>query len=513
MQQEEHDTQTRILRALRFRPKGMTITDVAKQIGATRSSASKHLEILQIAGRVDVRSIGNAKLYSLAQRVPMSAFLCFTRNLILILDASHRIVQVNDQCLRLLQRSKDDLVGLTLEEAALPIVSKPEAIAVVEGLEREQVVTDLGYRSGGKDLFFQMQAIPTTFDDGEKGATLVLEDITERKQYVRNMEFLAMTAMELVDMPAEADIYQYIGKRIIELAPEACVYVLSYDEINQQFSLRATEGESFHDGLIRILRRDPIGLIMPFTEVLSHPQGGNPISLLHSGTHEIVFYPDPGPEGLSFYDLCFRQIPEEICEEIRQTWNLGKVYVTFLVWGEQLFGDVGIFMAPHEKLENQQAIESFLRQTSIAIARRQTEERLRRSERRFRDVIDSSPIAAAIIESDGRYSFINRQFADLFGYTLADIPTGREWFRKAFPDETSRREAIAAWKSDREQAGKGTPRPRTFRVRCKGGEEKAVLFRPVELCDGTEHITYEDVTEERRAYRVLVGEIAELRRR
>ncbi|MCC7565286.1 MAG: helix-turn-helix domain-containing protein, partial [Methanomicrobiaceae archaeon] len=60
--QEEHDTPTRILRALRFRPKGMTITEVAKETGMTRNSVSKHLEILLIAGRVDVRQIGNAKL-------------------------------------------------------------------------------------------------------------------------------------------------------------------------------------------------------------------------------------------------------------------------------------------------------------------------------------------------------------------------------------------------------------------------------------------------------------------
>jgi len=103
---EEPDTPTRILRALCFRPKGLTITEVVKRIGVTRNAVSKHLEILQIAGRVDVRSIGNAKLYSLAQRVPMSALLCFTKNLILILDGGGRIVQINDRCQQALGRSR-----------------------------------------------------------------------------------------------------------------------------------------------------------------------------------------------------------------------------------------------------------------------------------------------------------------------------------------------------------------------------------------------------------------------
>ncbi len=322
MQQEEHDTQTWILRALRFRPKGMTITDVAKQIGATRNSASKHLEILQIAGKVEVRSIGNAKLYSLAQRVPMSAFLCFTRNLILILDSSLRIVQANDQCLKTLQRTKDELVGLTLEEAALPIVSTPEAIAVIEGLEREQVVTDLRYRSDGKDLFFQMQAIPTTFDDGEKGATLVLEDITEQKRYVRDMEFLARTAMELVDLPAEADIYQYIGEQIMELVPGAQVFVDSYDEVNRQFLMQAILDQTFREGLKQLVGQDVVGMTFRIDDIIGAPHYDTVSSVFMM--HEHVFGPQARAGDWSFHDLCFRQIPEKVCDEILAQFNIGK---------------------------------------------------------------------------------------------------------------------------------------------------------------------------------------------
>jgi len=512
--QEEHDLPNRILRALRFRPKGMTITEVAKQLGVTRNPVSKHLEILQIAGKVDVRQIGNAKLFSLAQRVPISAFLCFTKNLILILDADQRIVQVNDQCQKALKRSKDELMGLTLAEAALPVVSTPEALAVIEGLEREQVIADIRYAREDGEFFYQMQAIPTTFEDGEKGCTLVLEDITERKLYVRNMEFLAQTAMELVDMPPEQDIYQYITEKIAELVPNPRIFVAAYDEVEGEFVVQAAQDKDFHAGMARLLGVEPVGLTFPIKKVLSHPQGGNPLALLTRGIQEYVLDPEPGLGKLSLYgDIFFRQIPEEICEEMCSTWNLGKINLTFLVWEDRLFGSVKIFLSPGEVLEDKQAIESFLRQVSIAIARRQTEERLRRSESRFRDLIDSSPVPSAVIESDGRYTYLNRAFTDLFGYTLEDIPTGRDWFRLAFPDPVRRRKAIAAWKADREEAGPCHSRPRTFPVRCRDGKEKRILFRPVELSDGTQYITYEDVSEERRVYGMLVGEIAGLRKK
>ena len=510
--QEEHDLPNRILRALRFRPKGMTITEVAKQLGVTRNSVSKHLEIFQIAGKVDVRQIGNAKLYSLAQRVPISAFLCFTKNLILILDNDQRIVQVNDQCQKALKRSKDELIGLTLAEAALPVVSTPEALAVIEGLEREQVIADIRYAREDGEFFYQMQAIPTTFEDGEKGCTLVLEDITERKRYVRNMEFLARTAMELVDMPPEADIYQYIAETIVKVVPNPRCYVHSYDEAKQEFFIRAMTPDSIRNGVREIIGEDPVGKVFPVRGVFySAPFNESPSTFF--AMREMHFSPYFEDEELSFADSCLHVFPEDTYERLQQRFEIARIYLTGLVWQGQLFGLVGICMGPEEVLEDRPVIESFLRQASIALARRQTEERLRRSERRFRDLVDSSPVAAAVIESDGRYTYTNRAFTDLFGYTLEDIPTGKDWFRLAFPDPVRRREAIAAWKADREEAGPGRARPRTFPVRCRGGKEKTIRFSPVELSDGTEYVTYEDITEERRVYGMLVGEIAGLRKK
>ena len=90
---------------------------------------------------------------------------------------------------------------------------------------------------------------------------------------------------------------------------------------------------------------------------------------------------------------------------------------------------VGICLGPDEVLENSQAIESFLRQASIAISRRMTEERLIRSEQRFSDMVNLADFPAAVIDRDGRYIQVNPQFTEQFGYTLEDIPTGKRSVR------------------------------------------------------------------------------------
>ncbi|MDD3112458.1 MAG: PAS domain S-box protein, partial [Methanofollis liminatans] len=342
------------------------------------------------------------------------------------------------------------------------------------------------------------------------GCTLVLEDITERKRYVRNMEFLARTAMELVDLPAEANIYEYIAERIIELVPGSFVFTDSYDENSHHFTMQAVKGGDLREWVIGVLGRDPIGLAFPVLELFTAPRYETTQTMF--GIREYIFRPEEKKGAYSLYDVCLHQIPEDICEAVLDRYNIGKCYGIGLVWRDQLFGYIGVFLPPEEELHDREAFESFIRQASIAIARRQTEERLRRSERRLREVIESSPHAAALIDAGGRYTLLNRRFTDLFGYTLEDIPTGTEWFNRAFPDEQKRREAIAAWHSDLEGAARGEAGPRTFLVRCRDGAEKAALFRSVGLCDGTHYVTCEDVTEERRAYGVLVDEIAALRR-
>jgi len=129
---------------------------------------------------------------------------------------------------------------------------------------------------------------------------------------------------------------------------------------------------------------------------------------------------------------------------------------------------------------------------------KKAEEALRENEERFRLMAELSPFPISIIDSDGRYLFLNKKFIEVFGYSLEDIPTARDWFRLAYPDREYRREVVSAWKSDLENIGKGLDRPRTFSVICKDGSVREILFRPVIMEDEKQFIIYEDITERRQ---------------
>ena len=480
---------TAIGKVLKFSQRGLTVTDISKKIRHNRNSTAKQLEILRAEGKVDVRKIGSARVFSLSQRVPLSAFLCFTRNMILILDRNLTVVQANDQYLGLADLTKEELVGRNILAGTFPIVSSPETLGILRSTGMEQVITDIRFVKGRDEFFYKMEVIPTTFEAGDTGLTVVLEDITEKRRHLRNMEFLARTAMELVDLPPDSDIYLYIAERLKELLTDfPQFYIHSYDEVKREFFMRALEGEAVRRGAATMAGYDLVGMKFP-VEDFFYAAPFFESAATFKNMREMHFRPLYAEEEISFYDSCAHIFTEEVCDTFLRTFNIGKIYLTGLVWQDRLFGLVGIFHGPGETLENKQAIESFLRQASIAIARRMTEERLFRSEKRFTDLITLMDLPAFAIEQGGRISLVNPGFTDTFGYSEEDIPTLETWFEKAFPDPVYRKEAVA--ESNPDGRKRGNPPNGTFEIRCRNGEVKNVVIRPLLFSDGTQVVRFD----------------------
>ena len=131
--------------------------------------------------------------------------------------------------------------------------------------------------------------------------------------------------------------------------------------------------------------------------------------------------------------------------------------------------------------------------------RKKAEEALRQSEEKHRLLFESAPFGMCLLERDGRITYMNVKFTELFGYDMADVSDGRTWFRKAFPDEEYRRRAIALWKEDTKDAKPGERMPRIFTVSCRDGAKKVVNIISSVLSSGEYLVAYEDITERKKA--------------
>jgi PAS domain S-box-containing protein len=103
------------------------------------------------------------------------------------------------------------------------------------------------------------------------------------------------------------------------------------------------------------------------------------------------------------------------------------------------------------------------------------------------------------MDGGSNFVYLNPKFNELFGYELSDIPSGKEWLRKAFPDPVRRHTVISIWLDDLRSSEPGERRPRIFPVTCKNGAEKLVRFVAVSMVDGGNLLTCEDITESRNS--------------
>jgi PAS domain S-box-containing protein len=130
---------------------------------------------------------------------------------------------------------------------------------------------------------------------------------------------------------------------------------------------------------------------------------------------------------------------------------------------------------------------------------KQAVEALSVERQRFQALAEDAPFGMILIDSHDRFVYVNPKFKQLFGYTLRDVPDGKTWFRKVYPDPAYRHHVIAAWLQDLYSFNPMTPVSRTFTLTCRDGTEKVVSFISVHLANSEYLVTCEDVTQHRRA--------------
>src|SRR5512136_2026582 len=117
----------KIKRLLKWHPRGMTISDLASEMKINRNLVAKYLDMLLIAGQVEMQLIGAAKVFFLSRRVPISALLEFSSDIVIMLDSDLRILQVNEQVPLLLNEKKETLIGRKIHELDNPFIHALQA--------------------------------------------------------------------------------------------------------------------------------------------------------------------------------------------------------------------------------------------------------------------------------------------------------------------------------------------------------------------------------------------------
>jgi PAS domain S-box-containing protein len=178
----------RIKKLLKSRPKGLTISDISQILKVNRNSIAKYLEILLITGQVEMKLYGNAKVYYLSQRVPVSSMLKFASELILVLNNEMSVVDINDHFLEFFGLVREDVLGNPVHLIGIePIKMLMEDNLIKEAYNLGELTKDIDFFHNGEETFFRVKIIPTVFEDGGKGITIIIEDVTLPKRYEKKL--------------------------------------------------------------------------------------------------------------------------------------------------------------------------------------------------------------------------------------------------------------------------------------------------------------------------------------
>ena len=200
----------------------MTISDLSSEMKMNRNLVAKYLDMLLISGQVEMQLIGAAKVYYISRRVPVSAMLEFASDLVIMVDDNQRIHSVNEQVPLLLDEQRDALIGKRIDEITNPFIKSLPFLGSEENqaTDRESV-SEFSFDIKGEERHFRIKKVPTAFEDGTNGITLIIEDVTAQKKYQKMLEISEAKYRGIVQSSGEAIIGKTTDGRIISWNPAA----------------------------------------------------------------------------------------------------------------------------------------------------------------------------------------------------------------------------------------------------------------------------------------------------
>jgi len=170
-----------IKKILNDNPKGMTVTDISRKIKINRNSVAKYLDIMRISGHVEMITFGPAKVFFPSRRVPISNMINYTSDYIIVFDKNLKITLVNDTFLEFIDNDRENIIGQSIPEILskfckdnLDLLNK-----INEALEGKRFNNELTFELQGENMYCNVKIIPTTFEDGRHGVTLIIKDKTD----------------------------------------------------------------------------------------------------------------------------------------------------------------------------------------------------------------------------------------------------------------------------------------------------------------------------------------------
>jgi diguanylate cyclase (GGDEF)-like protein/PAS domain S-box-containing protein len=287
-------------------------------------------------------------------------------DLFFLLDVNGTVLDYNAGKISELLIPPEKFLGKRIKE----VMPEPAASILVKALSevREKgrlVVSEYFLPTNNGYNFYEARLLPLSTGQ----IIAIARNITDRKKseekekkYARNLDFLSKTAMDLVRISPDKDLFQYIAEKAKAIAGEATVIVSSYNEVNDTLEVKHIHGieKHYHD-ILKLIKADPVGMVFKI----------NPEAKQAYLSGKVVNAP------ISLYELTFRKLSKKVCGKLESLVGIRNIFTVGLCHSEALFGNVAILAHKRDPALDVNLIETFANQAAVALQRRKAEEQLK----------------------------------------------------------------------------------------------------------------------------------------
>ncbi len=489
------DALSLLLRALKEHPRGMSVSDLAAAVGINRNTVSRYLDVLLVSGQVEMETYGKAKVFYLSQRVPIAAMLNFSSDLVLVLDRDRRIVQANDAVCTFAGRERDDIIGNGIEASPLAAFDHPLIRSrITDALNGREVTEELRFLRHDEELFFRIKFLPTVFNDGAPGVTIILEDITEGRraeEALRESELLFRSLVENISdlilnvdetytftyvSPKSRDILGYAPEEMLGKTPCDFMVPEKADRVREEFTALFADPEPRVLFEWTMLHRDGSTVILdvsgtPVYDMIGDFTGYRVVcrdvtervravkrvaqwkSFLYSVVNNVpsmVFVREVDGNTFVFSNRAAESFlgmtQEEMAGKRAADLFPPEMAAFFADGGQEMLEmsagrEENVHLPTGESISmkkipifNSRGVLRYMLGIAEDVTDRAAAEDLLVAERdRAQGYLDAAGVMIAVIGADGTINLVNRRGSEILGYAEEDL-AGKNWFATVVPE-------------------------------------------------------------------------------
>lgn len=232
----------------------------------------------------------------------------------------------------------------------------------------------------------------------------------ENKPFQDALQFLSPLVMELLNLPNESEIYDYILEKLQEVVKDAYIIISTYDE--ESDSLRVYKMIGTTSRMIDLAEK----LTGVRINDLHFPRDKLDLeakNFLSNGKLQKV------DDGL--YYITAGKLPQKTYNMLEKAFGVDKTYVMGFSLKGEMFGSVNIITKKNGKPLNINTVEPILNIASVVLQNKVAGKELKKRERLLSLVTDNMLNVVGQIDAEGTFQYISPSIKTILGYDPSEI--------------------------------------------------------------------------------------------